>query len=252
VMPLARAQGVAVFAGLDLHQAAWMSPRPDWVSAGSNPSSTAPSSSGLVDVLHPEFQQAVSRVVDDLCRTGIDGLVLRARMRKGFAGEVSQLSKAVFEAKFGQPAEGDSTSPSFWRWAGWKARSYLRFAEQLKDQARRDRSTRVMAITVHANAVLDPKAALMDYGEDVLESRLRGFEVVVLPEAGTANGAESGLAELRRRLASMTQGERPLWLGTTLTLSDPELIPAAINETLTALSDQPAVALVLMNEAAVP
>jgi Hypothetical glycosyl hydrolase family 13 len=252
VMPLAHAQGVAVFAGLDLHQAAWMSPKPDWVSAGSNPSSTVPPSSGLVDVLHPEFQQAVSRVVDDLCRTGIDGLVLRARMRKGFAGEVSQLSKAVFETKFGQPAEGDSTSPSFWRWAGWKARSYLRFAEQLKDQARRDRSTRVMAITVHANAVLDPKAALMDYGEDVLESRLRGFEVVVLPESGTANGAESGPTELRRRLASMTQGERPLWLGTTLTLSDPELMPAAINATLTALSDQPAVALVLMNEAAVP
>jgi hypothetical protein len=86
----------------------------------------------------------------------------------------------------------------------------------------------------------------------VLESRLRGFEVVVLPEAGTANGAESGLTELGRRLASMTQGEQPLWLGTTLTLSDPELIPAAINATLTALSDQPAVALVLMNEAAVP
>jgi hypothetical protein len=252
VIPVAHGQGVAVFAALDLHQAAWMSPKPDWVSAVQNPSSTTPPSSGLVDVLHPDYQQAVSRIVDDLCRTGIDGLVLQARMRKGFAGEVSPKSKAVFETNFGQSAEGDPTSPLFWRWAGWKVRSYLRFAEQLRDQARRDRSTRVMAIAVHSSAVLDPKAALMDYGEDVLETRLRGFEVVVLPEPGAPNGAESGRTELRKRLAPMTQGKRPLWLGTTLALSDPEMIPAAFSATLTSMSEQPAMPLVLMDEAAVP
>jgi tetratricopeptide (TPR) repeat protein len=252
VIPLAHAEGVAVFARLDLHQAAWMSPKPDWASAVPSPSSTTPQSSGLVDVLHPEYQQAVSRMMDDLCRTGIDGLVLQARMRKGFAGEISPISRAVFETKFGQSAEGDPASPLFWRWGGWKARSYLRFAEQLKDQARRERSTRVVAVTVHASAVLDPKAALMDYGEDVLESRLRGFEVVVLPESGASNGAESGRTDLIKRLIPMMQGERPLWLGTSLTLSDPEMIPAAITATLTAMSEQPAIPLVLMNEAIVP
>jgi Hypothetical glycosyl hydrolase family 13 len=252
VVPLAHAAGVAVFAWFDLHEATWMSPKPDWANAVPSPSTTMPQPSVPVDVLDPDYQQAVSRIVDDLCRTGIDGLVLQARMRKGFAGEISPISRAVFERKFDQSAEGDPSSPLFWRWAGWKAHSYLRFAEQLKNQARRERTTLIVAVTVHASAVLDPQAALMDYGEDVVETRLRGFEVVVLPEAGTATGAESGRTELMKRLAPMVAGERPLWIGTTLAPTDPKLIPAAITTTLTAMQEQPASPLVLMNEAVVP
>lgn len=252
VVPLAHGRGIAVFAGLDLHQAAWMSPKPDWISAGPSLSSTTPQSNNLLDVLHPEYQQVVSRAVDDLCRAGIDGLILQARMQKGFASEVSPTSRRAFETKFGPFPEGDPNSPLFWRWAGWKVRSYLRFAEQLRERVRRERSTRVMAITVHASAVLDPKTALMDYGEDVLETRLRGFEVVVLPESETPNGADPGQSELKKRMASIANGERPLWLGTTLTVSNPEQVPAAVSAALASMPEQSAVPLVLMNEAAVP
>jgi hypothetical protein len=252
VIPLAHAEGVAVFARIDVHQASWISPKPDSVSTAPSPSATMPQSSNSVDVLHPEYQQIVGRIVDDLCRTGIDGLVLQARMRKGFAEEISPTSQASFERKFGQAAERDPTSPFFWKWAGWKAHSYLRFVEELKDRARRERATLLVAVTVHASAVLDPKAALMDYGEDLLESRLKGFEVVVLPESEASNGSGSGRTELTKRMAPMIQGERPLWLGTPLTLSDPDSMPAAISATLTEMSDQPAIPLVLMNETAVP
>ncbi len=252
VIPLAHAQGVAVFAQLDLHHATWMSPKAEWIDAVLSPGSETSQSGGLIDVLHPAYQQAVSRILEDLCRTGIDGLVLQARMRKGFAREVGATSKAVFETTFGQSAEGDPNSPFVWRWAGWKARSYLRFAEQLREQARRERSTRIIAITVHSSAVLDPNAALMDYGEDVSETRLRGFEIVVLPESESPDGSESGGTEIRKRLAPMTNGERPLWLGTTLSVSDPEMMPAAVRSALASTSEQPAVPLVLLNERAVP
>lgn len=255
VIPLAHAQGVAVFAALDLHHATWMSPKADWIDAVLSPGGETSQSSGLIDVLHPDYQQAVSRIVEDLCRTGIDGLVLQARMRKGFAREVGSTSKAAFETKFGQSAEEDPNSPNsplVWRWAGWKARSYLRFAEQLREQARRERSTRIIAITVHSSAVLDPNAALMDYGEDVSETRLRGFEIIVLPELESPNGSASGRTELRKRLAPMTHGERPLWLGTTLSASDPEMMPAAIRSALASTSEQPAVPLVLLNQTTVP
>jgi hypothetical protein len=252
VIPLAHAEGVAVFARIDLHQASWISPKPDSISTASSPTAPTPQPIGPADVLDPAYQQAVSGVVDDLCRTGIDGLILQTRMRKGFAEEISPTSQAAFERKFGQTAERDPTSPFFWKWAGWKAHSYLRFVEQLKDRARRERTTLLVAVTVHASAVLDPKAALMDYGEDLLESRLKGFEVVVLPESGASNGSASGRTELTRRLVPMTQGERPLWLGTPLTQSDPESIPAAISATLTGMSEQPAIPLVLMNETIVP
>jgi len=251
VIPVAHEAGVAVFARLDLHQAAWISPKPDWVSTGRSPNTTMPQSGDMVDVLHPEYQQVISRVVDDLCHTGIDGLVLQARMRKGFAEEISPISWAAFEATFGGSVDGNPTSPVFWRWAGWKVRSYLRFVERLKDQVRRERSTRVLVVTDHASAVLDPKAALMDYGEDVLETRLRGFEVVVL-ESGAATGVDSARTKLLKRLTPTTPGERPLWLGSSLARSDPDMLPAMINAALIPMSDQPQIPLVLMNEAAVP
>jgi hypothetical protein len=252
VVPLAHAEGVAVFARLDLHEATWMSPKPGWLSGIFSRNLTVPQPSSLVDVLHPDYQQTVSRLVDDLSRTGIDGLVFQARMRTGFAEEISTISRAMFETKTGQSAEGDSTSPLFWRWAGWKARSYLQFVEQLKDRSRRERSMLIVAVTVHASAVLDPKTALTDYGEDVLESRLRGFEVLVLPEAGLSAAAESAQTEFMNRLTSTVPGERPLWFGTMLTPSGPEMIPAAISATLMAMSEQPQVPLVLMSETAVP
>jgi hypothetical protein len=253
VIPLAHAEGVAVFARLDLHQASWIPPKPDPVSTAPSPTATTTQPiAQVVDVLDPAYQQAVSGIVDDLCRTGIDGLILQARMRNGFAEEISRPSRAAFERKFGQAAERDPTSPFFWKWAGWKAHSYLRFVEQLKDRARRERATLIVAVTVHASAVLDPKAALMDYGEDLLESKLRGFEVVVLSESGASNASESGRVELTKRLVPTIQGERPLWLGTPLTLSDPESIPAAISATLTARSERPVIPLVLMTETVVP
>ena len=251
VIPRAHAEGVAVFARLDLHQATWMPLNPDWVSAARSPGAP-PQSSDLVDVLNPEYQHTVGRIVDDLSRTGIDGLVLQARMRKGFAEEISPTSWAVFERKFGQSAKGDPTSPLLWRWAGWKTRSYLRFVEQLKEQVRRERSTRIMVVTVHGSAVLDPKASLMDYGEDLLETRLKGFEVLVLPEPEASTGVGSGRTELLKRLTPTMPGERVLWLGISLTLSDPEMIPEAVNTTLTVMSEQPRIPLVLMNEAVVP
>ena len=252
VIPVAHEAEVAVFARLDLHQAAWISPKPDWVSTGRSPNTTPPQSGDTVDVLHPEYQQVISRVVDDLCRTGIDGLVLQARMRKGFAEEISPISRATFEAKFGGSVDGDPTSPVFWRWAGWKVRSYLRFVERLKNQVRRERPTRVLAVTDHASAVLDPKAALMDYGEDVLETRLRGFEVVVVLESGAATEIDSARTELLKRLTPTTTGGRPVWLGSSLARSDPDMLPATINAALVLMSDQPQIPLVLMNEAAVP
>ena len=252
VIPLAHAEGVAVFARLDLHQAAWMSPNPEWVNAVRGQSALLSQSSSLVDVLNPEYQQTVSRIVDDLCRTGIDGLVLQARMRKGFAEEISPTSWAVFERQFGSSTKGEPTSPSFWRWAGWKTRSYLRFVGQLRDQVRRERSTRSMVMTIHASAVLDPKASLIDYGEDLLETRLRGFEALVLLESEASTGGGISRTELVKRLAQTTTGERPLWLGLALTRSDPDMIPEAVTTTLTAMSEQPHTPLVLMNGAVVP
>jgi len=107
-------------------------------------------------------------------------------------------------------------------------------------------------MTIHASAVLDPKASLIDYGEDLLETRLRGFEALVLLESEASTGGGISRTELVKRLAQTTTGERPLWLGLALTRSDPDMIPEAVTTTLTAMSEQPQTPLVLMNGAVVP
>ncbi|HEY7532556.1 MAG TPA: tetratricopeptide repeat protein, partial [Nitrospiraceae bacterium] len=122
LIPLAHAKGLAVIAVLDLHQATWMAPKPDW--AVRQPESNAESSSrslGVVNVLHPDYQQTVSRIVDDLGRTEVDGLILQARRPTGFAGELDAPAKNTFETMVGQPIDADPNSPVFWKWAGWKS-----------------------------------------------------------------------------------------------------------------------------------
>jgi hypothetical protein len=249
LIPLAHAKGLAVIAVLDLHQATWMAPKPDWVVR--QPESNAESSSrslGVVNVLHPDYQQTVSRIVDDLGRTEVDGLMLQARRPTGFAGELDAPAKNTFETMVVQPIDADPKSPVFWKWAGWKSRSYLRFAEQLREQFRRERRTRLVAIAVHSSAVLDPKAALIQFGEDLFETKLRGFDVVVLPGAETIRVDPTSMDVSQRSLPKA--GGTYFWPATSFNMTDPANVPTSLQSVLATLSVQGPI--VLMDEGALP
>ena len=257
IVPAAHAKGMAVLASLNLHEPGWTAVNPEWGIATANRADQLFQSIGHVDVLHPDYQRLVSEVAQDLLRTDIDGLVVEARKAKGFAEEWSQTSRRMFERLF-EPSFGSQdqiVSPDAWRWAGWKTRTYLEFVARLTRQLRQTRPGLLAAVAVHEHAVLSPVDALMEYGEDVLETKQRGLHIIVKPEPGMAErSGEQGarMETVRQRLAPTAGDERQLWLGMALGASDQSSLVTTVRAALSTNVGQAGTHLLLMNGPAIP
>jgi hypothetical protein len=257
IVPAAHAEGMAVLASLNLHEPGWMMMNPEWGIAPVDRIDQPFQAIGPVDVLHPDYQHVVSEVAQDLLQTGIDGLVIEVRKAKGFAWEWSPASRRMFEGIF-EPSSGSqsqSVSPDSWRWAGWKARTYLGFLARLTRQLRQARSGLLTVVAVHEGAILSPVDALTEYGEDVLETKQRGLHIIVQPEPGLPerSGERGARMEIvRQRLAPTSGDERQLWLGMSLYASDLSSLVTAVRAALVTESGRAAPHLVLMNGQAIP
>jgi tetratricopeptide (TPR) repeat protein len=257
IVPAAHAKGMAVLASLNLHEPGWMTANPAWDIAMANGTDQVVQPVGHVDVLHPDYQRFVGEVAQDLLRTDIDGLVVGARRTKGFAEEWSPTSRRMFEGLFGPSFDShdQSVAPDAWRWAGWKARTYLGFVARLTLQLRQTRPELLVAVAVHERAVLSPADALTEYGEDVFETKQRGLHLVVQPEPGISERFdEQGvrLETVRQRLAPTAGDERQLWLGMALGASDPSSLVTAVRAILATKVGQVGPHLLLMNGPAIP
>lgn len=257
IVPAAHAKGMAVLASLNLHEPGWMVVNPEWGIGMANGSGLAVPPVGSVDVLHPEYQRLVGEVAQDLLRTEIDGLVMGARRAKGFASEWSPTSRRLFEGLFGPSFDSrdQPVSPDAWRWAGWKTRTYLGFVARLTQQLRQARPGLLMAVAVHERAVLSPAAALTEYGEDLLETKQRGLDVIVQPELTLPERSEEqGMAKetVRQRLAPTVREERQLWMGMALNASDPASLAAAVRDAIATQVGQAGPHLLLMSGPAIP
>ena len=257
IVPAAHAKGMAVLASLNLHEPGWMTVNPEWGIVMANGTDQVLQSVGHVDMLHPDYQRFVGEVVQDLLRTDIDGLVVGARRNKGFSEEWSPTSRRMFEGLFGPSFDShdQSVAPDPWRWAGWKTRTYLGFVARLAQQLRQTRPGLLVVVAVHERAVISPADALMEYGEDVLETKQQGLHLVVQPEPDMSErSGEQGarLETVRQRLSPTAGDERQLWLGTALGAADPASLVTAVRAVLATKVGQVGSHLVLMNGPAIP
>ena len=257
IVPTAHAKGMAVLASLNLHEPGWMAVNPEWGIVMANGIDQVLQPVGHVDVLYPDYQRFVGEVAQDLLRTDIDGLVVGARTTKGFAEEWSPTSRRMFEGLFGPSFDShdQSVAPDAWRWAGWKTRTYLGFVARLAQQLRQTRPGLLVAVAVHERAVISPADALMEYGEDVLETKQQGLHLVVQPEPGMSERSDEQGARLetvRQRLSPTAGDERQLWLGTALGAADPASLVTAVRAVLATKVGQVGSHLVLMNGPAIP
>ena len=257
IVPAAHAKGMAVLASLNLHEPGWTTVDPEWGIAMANRTDQVFQPVGPVDVLHPDYQRLVSEVAQDLLKIDIDGLVVGARRIKGFAEEWSPTSRRMYEGLFGPSfdSHGQAVSPEAWRWAGWKTRAYLGFVARLTQQLRQTRPGLLVATVVHGRAVLSPADALMEYGEDVLETKQRGLHLVVQPEPAMSERLDEQAAAMetvRQRLAPTARDERQLWLGMALGASDPSSLVTVVRATLATKVWQAGTHLLLMNRSAIP
>jgi hypothetical protein len=255
IVPAAHAKGMAVLAVLNLHEPAWTTVNPEWGIA--DRTDQVFQLLDRVDVLHPGYQHLVSEMAQDLLRTGIDGLVVGARRLKGFAEEWSPTSRRMFEGTFGSSSDSrdQSVAPNAWRWAGWKTRTYLGFVARLTRQLRQTRPGLLVAVVLHERAAFFPVDAMMEYGEDVLETKQRGLHLVIQPEPGLPGRFDEHgvrLEAMRQRLALTAGDERLLWLGMAVGVADPSSLVTAVRGILKTNVWQAGTHLLLINGPAIP
>ncbi|MCC6139883.1 MAG: tetratricopeptide repeat protein [Nitrospira sp.] len=198
---------LSVWGALDVHQGRGLSLEPEWVSLsyakrvdlrdGRMPAK-------LSDPLHLEYQVAVEGRAASFLRAGCDGILLRARDAQGYAQDYSDGSFQRFASVFGlaitpqqllgEPGGAESVGPDresiYWRWVGWKARSYGDVAVRIRKLIHDANPAGRLLIEVHGRTVGDPLMGLEQYGEDLNDLFQRSGGELVFRGEGDENAAE--------------------------------------------------------------
>ena len=206
LVPLAHQQGLSVFGTVSPRRINWVDPALAWLDHSYDPVHRQLRLSPYMDLFHPAFQEYLVGLLTDLADTGVDGVLFRNDMPVGPYDGFSAFGVRAFERDFHtrmEPAQlftsakaagqsgtsGDGAAQllpaEFWHWAGWKARERMKILERLSRAMRLRGNTVHAALEVHREAVTDPRAALVRYGEDLLEAKRR-FQYFVLRSSSHA------------------------------------------------------------------
>ena len=207
LIPPAHQQGLLVFASISPRRINWVDPTVAWLDRSYDPVHHQLRLSPYLDLFHPAFQEYLVGLLSDLADTGVDGILFRNDVPLGPYDGFSAFGVRAFERDFHtrmEPAQlftrakpagqgvasSDGTAQSlpaeFWHWAGWKARERVKILERFSRAMRSRANTRHVALEVHPEAVTDPRAALVRYGEDVLEAKRRFQYFLVQPSEHAA------------------------------------------------------------------
>jgi Tetratricopeptide repeat len=221
--------GLVIWLVLDIHQGVGMDVNQEWA-ARTIDSLTQGQGQGdgsgarlKPDIANPSYQSYLEQLMQDIAQSGCDGIVIPARSATGFAKEFSPDSVRLFVASFGlslSPEElltgrqlsdtqlqEQEKSSTYWRWVGWKSRSYARLVARLRKLYRERSPTATVLVEVHQGAVTTPLQELEQYGEDLLDLMPRtGGSVVVRQE-------ETGSDLLLEKLAQQPGFNDRVWIG---------------------------------------
>ena len=227
--------GLSVWGALDLHQGRGIALRPEWLSrslakngAVRNGHELAGTPATLPDPLHPDYQAVIEERAIMLLRAGCDGILLRAREAQGYAQDFSEGSFQRFSSAFGlaltpQQLFGESVGgeamvydreATYWRWVGWKARSYATVAAHIRKLIREAKPAGRLLIEVHGSTVSEPLVGLEQYGEDLNDLfRRSGSELIIRTE-------DSKNPVLLEQVAQQVGSSDRLWLVRPVTVPD--------------------------------
>lgn len=196
VVPQAHELGLSIYAVVDLWRAPLFERRPEFRSLIYDPTRRRLHPWRQFDLLSPATQSLIAPFLTDLARTGVDGMVLRARTDNSFAYEISDSTLRRFEAHFQQPSSDvaqalrdrmavrpnepvPTSDKTLWRWVGWKAREELEVLGGWRKQLQKAMPRLRLVLEIHPEALSNPTAALVNWGEDAAEARRRGFDLLL-------------------------------------------------------------------------
>ena len=231
LLPLAHQQGLSVFAAVSPRRINWVDPTLGWLDRSYDTVHRQLRLSPYLDLFHPAFQEYLVGLLTDLADTGVDGILFRNDVSLGPYDGFSAFGVRGFERDFHtrmDPAQfftgtmSQPFPPEYWRWAGWKARERVKILDRLSRAMRLHGNTRHVAVEVHPEAVTDPRAALVRYGEDLLEAKRR-FQYFLLRGSSQAsppgvNGRQTSM--LVEQMKGLLGSSDRIW--TTISVSTDE------------------------------
>jgi hypothetical protein len=248
VVPAAHRHGLAAWASVALRRigrAGDRAARSDWADRIYDPVSGRLLPSELLDLFHPAYQEYLTGLLADLTADGIDGVLFTA-WAPGAAEGLSQFARKGFERDFGIALDEGSLRllmsggpggrrqevlPDYWRWTGWKARATLQVVERLMRAVRTRTPAVRFAIRVRQETVTDPVAALVDYGEDLLEAKRLRFDAYLVGPASPGSGAaESPPGDLVQRTVALIGEAQRIWVARALPESEPDRVGDRIRQ----------------------
>ena len=193
VIDEAHRAGLLVWLTQDVHQGSGITLEPEWMglTVGNGKGEWIPTN--RPDVSHPAYQGHLESMARILSLAGWDGLVLTVRLSPGFSDEFSKESFGTFAALHGtnlSPEEvfslrsggsvGRERHELYWRWIGWKAQSYVKFAVRMRNMMKDANPTAVLLVEIHQSTVSDPLKGLERYGEDLAELNAQAGGAVIV------------------------------------------------------------------------
>lgn len=236
--------GLQVWLELDLHAGHGMDVKPDWLTTSSNGPAREEGPAHGPDVTNPAYQSFVEEFVRVLARSGWDGLFLLARPTTGFARDFSEGSFRAFSSSFAlelspeqvlasaRASDGQvqEPSPTYWRWAGWKAVSYARLVARLRKVLREVNPIATTIVEVHQATLSAPLQGLEQYGEDLAELVPPTGGSVVVRQEEPAGGAPV------EKLGEQLGIPERVWIGVRMNVP---AVPLPVGALTAFLSDHP-------------
>jgi hypothetical protein len=224
LLPIAHRNGVAVFAAVTPRRLAWIAPGLGWNDWSFDAGRQDLQPSGDLDLFHPAFQEYLAAWCADLAATGVDGVLFRADAPLGPADGLSPFALRAFERDFGIPLEPSRMftvappreradyAPEFWRWAGWRAREMVRVLDRMKNAMHRQSPKLRVAVELHAESVIRPLDALVQYGEDLLEAKRGRFDYYVITTGSAAATFQVDLPGIAEQTLGLLGEPQRIWM----------------------------------------
>lgn len=230
--------GLLFWIRVDLHRGIGQEVKPEWTVRRCYGKAENAGGEATLDVTNPAYQASVEEMVQMWSNAGIDGLVLAARSTGRFADECSEESLQGFARSLGRnqtpespsgttalPGEGAEERPvQYWRWAGWKARSYVLWAARLRKVLRTARPTATLLTELHPSTLAAPLQGLEQFGEDVVELAAHTGGWIVVRDAEPVD--EQALEKLHRQIG--VRGR--VWVERTVKATPARPVVTAVRE----------------------
>ena len=181
IVRIAHEFNLKVFAWMTTRRSDWLiHRRPDWLEHRYDFALGRSLPSRGLSVFQGGVRKKLRRIMEDLARTGVDGLLFQDDMIMRHNEGFSSLAKQLFLMDTGLgihpddlyiiPAPGRKPSgyrPLFWKWCRWKVSSLLSFLDEIVSGALEINPSLLVAANVYYESILAPENALAWYAQDV-------------------------------------------------------------------------------------